>query len=179
MNFNWIFLNPINALGHSNSLYSIKDYFLLNPEFAIDQRDQETWDSLRRFIQKAHDKNLKVMVDLVINHTAIDMVSKHPHWYVKKWVLVSKSGDLPVKIFEPANVKDLSSEFLDSPESNPPEYDLEKYPSSDYVLKYQIAHPYAIDPANSSNVTIWRDLAKLNYHSAETYPGPPSLPQRP
>ena len=31
MGFNWIFINPIQFPGRSGSLYSIKDYFRLNP----------------------------------------------------------------------------------------------------------------------------------------------------
>ncbi len=34
MGFNWIYVNPINYVGFSGSLYSIKDYFKLNPRFA-------------------------------------------------------------------------------------------------------------------------------------------------
>ena len=32
MGFNWIFVNPVQRPGKSGSLYSIADYFELNPD---------------------------------------------------------------------------------------------------------------------------------------------------
>lgn len=37
MGFNWIFINPVQRPGSSGSLYSINDYFDLNP-ILIDKR---------------------------------------------------------------------------------------------------------------------------------------------
>ena len=31
MGFDWVFVNPIQKLGRSGSLYSIADYFAINP----------------------------------------------------------------------------------------------------------------------------------------------------
>ena len=36
MGFDWIFVNPIQKPGRSGSLYSIADYFQINPRF-VDQ----------------------------------------------------------------------------------------------------------------------------------------------
>ena len=33
MGFDWIFVNPIQKPGQSRSLYSIADYFRINPRF--------------------------------------------------------------------------------------------------------------------------------------------------
>ena len=33
MGFDWVFVNPIQQLGASRSLYSIADYFRVNPAF--------------------------------------------------------------------------------------------------------------------------------------------------
>jgi starch synthase (maltosyl-transferring) len=115
MGFTWIFLNPIHTPGMSGSLYAVKDYFGLNPLFHPSRgRDPEA--ALAHFLKEATRRNLKVMMDLVINHTAIDspLVSEHPEWYAKD---------------EAGNIK----------------------------------HPGAIDPADATKVTVWGDLAELEY----------------
>ena len=33
MEFDWLFINPINLSGFSGSLYSIKDYYAIDPRF--------------------------------------------------------------------------------------------------------------------------------------------------
>src|SRR6056297_2494187 len=87
MGFNWIYLNPINYPGFSGSLYSIKDHFTLNSKFAVDERDAKTWNSFKEFVKIAHEKDIKIMMDLVINHTAIDAVaeSKDQKIFKKSW----------------------------------------------------------------------------------------------
>ena len=79
MEFDWVFVNPVNYSGFSGSLYSIKDYFKLNPLFALDESDEISWGSLKTFITKCHAYGLKFMIDLVFNHTAIDsqLISEH------------------------------------------------------------------------------------------------------
>ena len=84
MGFTWIFLNPIHTPGLSGSLYAVKDYFGLNPLF-YPQPGKDPEAALVHFLRAAARRNLKVMMDLVINHTAIDspLVAKHPEWYAK------------------------------------------------------------------------------------------------
>jgi starch synthase (maltosyl-transferring) len=84
MGFNWVFLNPIHPPGLSGSLYAVKDYFGINPLFHPESgEDPEA--ALERFLQAAERRGLKVMLDLVINHTAIDapLVEEHPAWYAR------------------------------------------------------------------------------------------------
>ncbi len=84
MGFTWIYLNPIHTPGLSGSLYAVKDYFGINPLFyPEDGRDPEA--ALAHFLKEAARRGLKVMLDLVINHTAIDsnLVEEHPEWYAK------------------------------------------------------------------------------------------------
>ena len=115
MGFTWIFLNPIHTPGLSGSLYAVKDYFGINPLFhPASGRDPEA--ALARFNKEAGRRGLQVMLDLVINHTAIDspLVAQHPEWYAK-----DENG--------------------------------------------KIKHPGAIDPADARKVTVWGDLAELEY----------------
>lgn len=81
MGFTWVFINPIHYSGFSGSLYSIKDYYAYHLSVSPEGEDAET--ALRDFIGQAHSRGLRVMVDYVINHTAIDsiLVDRHPDWY--------------------------------------------------------------------------------------------------
>jgi starch synthase (maltosyl-transferring) len=82
MRFNWVYVNPFHAPGYSGSLYSIKDYYRLNPFFRGSSGDSDD-ELLKRFVDAAHAAGLAVMMDLVVNHTARDsaLVADHSHWY--------------------------------------------------------------------------------------------------
>lgn len=83
MKFNWVYINPVQYPGFSGSLYSIKDYYRYNPLF-LDESSSLTGDEqFKQMCTEAHKRGLKVIMDLVINHTAIDsvLVDTHPKWY--------------------------------------------------------------------------------------------------
>ena len=82
MGFNWVFLNPFHYPGFSGSLYAVKDYYRLHPMFQGKSR-QSPDALLRRFVKTAHAHGLRVMMDLVINHTSKDavLVDDHPEWF--------------------------------------------------------------------------------------------------
>ncbi len=84
MGFDWIFVNPIHQPGSSGSLYSIADYFQLNPLLIAPDSPLKPEEQLQRTIQAAADLGLSVMVDLVINHCAADseLAKQHPDWFV-------------------------------------------------------------------------------------------------
>ena len=72
-------IHPIGQLNKKGSLgcpYSIRDYRAVNPEYGA-------LDDFTRLVQKAHALNLKVMIDVVYNHTAHDsvLVSEHPEYF--------------------------------------------------------------------------------------------------
>ena len=115
MGFDWIYLNPFHYPGFSGSLYAVKDYFAFNPRL-LEDVEGDPFQALGHFCRLAEAKDMAVMMDLVINHTASDalLVAEHPQWYAR----------------------------------NP-----------DGALK----HPCAIDPADSRRVTVWGDLAELEF----------------
>jgi starch synthase (maltosyl-transferring) len=82
MEFDWLFVNPINLSGFSGSLYSIKDYYAIDPRF-IDPAAGPQDSQLRQMIADARGLGLRVMMDFVINHTAFDspLLTEHPTWY--------------------------------------------------------------------------------------------------
>ncbi|MDK2982056.1 MAG: hypothetical protein PWQ55_2403 [Chloroflexota bacterium] len=72
-------IHPIGQLKRKGTLgcpYSIADYFSVNPAYG-------TLEDFKALIQQAHKLGLKVMLDVVYNHTAHDAVllQEHPGWY--------------------------------------------------------------------------------------------------
>jgi alpha-amylase len=63
-----IWLMPINP-SPSYHKYDVTDYYAIHPEYG-------TMDDFKNFIKEAHERNIKVVIDLVINHTA----KAHP-WF--------------------------------------------------------------------------------------------------
>lgn len=86
MGFNWIFVNPIQYPGFSGSLYSLKDYFAFNPLFLDEDAAASPEQQCRDMIQSADALGLSMMVDLVINHCAVDspLIEEHPEWFAFK-----------------------------------------------------------------------------------------------
>jgi starch synthase (maltosyl-transferring) len=85
MGFDWVFVNPIQQLGASRSLYSIADYFRVNPAFLDAQSPASSEEQTRQMLAQGRAAGLKVMIDLVINHCAIDsrLTREHPDWFVR------------------------------------------------------------------------------------------------
>ncbi|MBN2153293.1 MAG: alpha-amylase [Candidatus Lokiarchaeota archaeon] len=152
MGFDWVYVNPLNYTGFSGSLYSIKEFYKFNPLFAPEGIDDpHSWEPLRAFIRSSHERGLKFMYDLVINHTSIDspLVEEHRNWYVIKSVVVRKSDGkviLQNPIDEPASTRHFNEK--------------------NYTIEERVAHPCAIDPADSRKVTIWGDLAEIDNRSS-------------
>ena len=82
MGFDWVFVNPFHLPGQSGSLYAVKDYYRLHPTLRGDS-DRSDDERLKAFTDAASDAGIAVMMDLVVNHTAIDsdLVTEHPDWY--------------------------------------------------------------------------------------------------
>jgi 1,4-alpha-glucan branching enzyme len=81
-----VWLMPIHPIGEKNrkgplgSPYAVRDYFAVNPAYG-------TLDDLKRFVERAHELGLRVILDWVANHTAWDnpLVTQHPEWYSTDW----------------------------------------------------------------------------------------------
>jgi len=84
MGFNAIYLNPINKIGSSGSLYSIDDYFDWNKEVMGDVSKEEGEKELKAYLKKCKELGMHVFYDLVVNHTAFDsrLVKEHDDWYL-------------------------------------------------------------------------------------------------
>ncbi len=77
-----IWFMPIHPIGQKHKKgtlgcpYSISNYREINPEYG-------TKEDFAKLIAKAHTLGLRVMIDVVYNHTAHDskLVLEHPDWY--------------------------------------------------------------------------------------------------
>lgn len=85
MDFDWIFVNPIQYPGFSGSLYSIKDYFRFNPILIDEESEKSPQEQIIATTKIAKELGLNMMVDLVINHCAVDsdLIKEYPEWF--KW----------------------------------------------------------------------------------------------
>ena len=65
-----------NRKGTLGSPYSISDYRAINPEYG-------TLADFQHFLAQAHEQGMRVMLDVVFNHTAHDslLVQDHPDWF--------------------------------------------------------------------------------------------------
>ena len=83
-----LYLTPIFAADF-NHKYATTDYFEIDPQFG----DK---DDLRELVQKAHDSNMKVILDGVFNHTGIhffafaDILKNQQNSAYKDWYLLTQ-----------------------------------------------------------------------------------------
>ena len=60
-------LGRLKAKGSIGSPYAVRDYYAVNPDYG-------TKEDFRRLVEGAHTRGLKVIIDIVANHTAWDSV---------------------------------------------------------------------------------------------------------
>jgi len=86
MGFDWVFINPVQRLGASRSLYSISDYFSFNPALMDPASGASADEQFRQMTERARTLGLKAMIDLVINHCAIDapLTRENRDWFVQQ-----------------------------------------------------------------------------------------------
>ena len=109
LGFDIICLTPIHPIGslarkgRLGSPYSIRDYRAVDPALG-------TMEDLRRFLAAAHALGLKVLMDVVFNHTSRDSVllQQHPQWFLK-----DPSGNPMCKVADWSDVSDLDHSHAD------------------------------------------------------------------
>lgn len=76
-----LWLMPIHPIGQEKkkgtigSPYAVRDYYAINPDYG-------TKEDLRRLVSEAHRRRMKVIIDIVANHTSWDSVlMKKPEFY--------------------------------------------------------------------------------------------------
>src|SRR5699024_4465555 len=80
-----IWLMPIHPIGEemrkgiAGSPYAIADYRDVNPEYG-------TMEEFENLVKAIRDNGMKVMIDVVLNHTSPDsvLVKEHPEWFFRR-----------------------------------------------------------------------------------------------
>lgn len=99
-----LWLMPIHPVGKEKrkgtlgSPYSIQDYYGINPEFG-------TLEDFQRLVRSTHAQGMKIVIDLVANHTSWDsrMFREHPEWFTK-----DSSGNFVPPVADWSDVVDLN-----------------------------------------------------------------------
>jgi cyclomaltodextrinase / maltogenic alpha-amylase / neopullulanase len=100
---NILWLMPIHPVGQEKkkgtigSPYAVRDYYAINPDYGRKE-------DLRRLVSESHKRGMKVIIDIVANHTSWDSVMmKQPDFYTR-----DKSGSIIPPVPDWADVADLN-----------------------------------------------------------------------
>ncbi|HEV2912495.1 MAG TPA: alpha-amylase family glycosyl hydrolase [Pyrinomonadaceae bacterium] len=100
---NVLWLMPIHPIGQEKkkgsigSPYAVRDYYEINPDYG-------NKEDLRRLVSEAHRRGMKVIIDIVANHTSWDSVMmKEPDFYTR-----DASGRILAPVPDWADVADLN-----------------------------------------------------------------------
>lgn len=85
MGFEWVYINPIHVPNESGCIYSIADYFHINPILLNSDDSRSGENQFRAIADYAKKLGLQMMADLVINHCAADspLTIDHPEWFMR------------------------------------------------------------------------------------------------
>jgi glycosidase len=121
-----LWLMPIHPIGQVKkkgtigSPYAVKDYYAINPDYG-------TKADLRKLVTETHKRGMKIIIDIVANHTAWDSVMmKNPAFYTK-----NDKGEIIPPVPDWADVADLN---YDNPELRKYMIDMLKFWIRDYDL---------------------------------------------
>lgn len=97
-------IHPIGVVarkGGVGSPYSIKDYRTINPDYG-------TMDDFKELLTKAHSLGLKVIMDIVFNHTSRDSILsiEHPEWFYHK-----PNGEFANRVGDWSDITDFKFEY--------------------------------------------------------------------
>lgn len=113
-----VYLLPIHKIGQKQKKgnlgcpYSIQDYRSINPEYG-------TLEDFKNLIAAIHEKGMKLMIDVVYNHTSYDSVllETHPEYFYKneKGEFANRVGDWwDITDFDYSQDKGLWDELIDT-----------------------------------------------------------------
>jgi cyclomaltodextrinase / maltogenic alpha-amylase / neopullulanase len=92
-------IGKLKAKGTVGSPYAVQDFYAINPDYG-------TKDDLKRLVSEAHKRGLKVIIDIVANHTAWDSVMMK----MKGFHTTNDKGEIIPPVPDWADVADLNYE---------------------------------------------------------------------
>lgn len=98
-----LYFLPIHPIGKKarkgtkGSPYSIVDYYQIDPSYG-------TLEEFKKLIEKAHELDMKVMIDIVFNHTSRDSVLVHEH---PEWFYHNEKGEFANRVGDWSDITDL------------------------------------------------------------------------
>ncbi len=98
-----LYLLPIHPIGKKDKKgdlgcpYSIQNYREVNPEYG-------TIEDFKALIEATHEQGMKLMIDVVYNHTSRDsyLLSCHPEWFYK-----DNNGEFKNRVGDWSDITDL------------------------------------------------------------------------
>lgn len=90
-------IGKLKAKGTVGSPYAVRDFYAVNPDYG-------TKDDLKRLIGAAHKRGMKVIIDIVANHTAWDSVMMK----MKGFHTTNEQGEVIPPVPDWADVADLN-----------------------------------------------------------------------
>ncbi|RMG61264.1 MAG: alpha-amylase [Calditrichaeota bacterium] len=146
---------PIGQAGRKGSLgspYSVRDYRAVNPELGSEA-------DFRALVNEIHRRGMKVILDIVPNHSANDhpFMATHPDWFMR-----DEQGNFTREVPEWSDVTDLN---YDNPELRAYMKETLLY----WVREFDI-DGYRCDVAGMVPLDFWRDaLAALKAEKPDIY----------
>ncbi len=116
-------IHPIGQLkkkGTIGSPYAVRDYYAINPDYG-------TADDLKRLVVESHRRGMKVIIDIVANHTSWDSVMMK----TKGFYTTNEKGEIVPPVPDWADVADLN---YDNPELRKYMIEMLKYWVRDFDL---------------------------------------------
>lgn len=152
-----VYLTPVFE-APSNHKYDTIDYRKVDPHFG----DAKT---LKKLVDAAHDKGIRIVLDAVFNHTSVDFhpfkdivkhgeKSRYKHWY--------HIYDYPVRIEEGNPNYDTFGFFASMPKLNTANPEVKHYllGVAEYWLKEVGIDGWRLDVANEIDHSFWRDFRR-------------------
>lgn len=145
LGFNGIWLMPIHP-SDSYHKYDVNDYFAVDPSYG-------TMDDLEELIEECHKRNIRIILDLVLNHTGIN----HPSF--------NKSASIHQKYL---NGQSLTEEeerwhdyysFYDTKEDIPGNVGYQKVAGRDFY--YECNFSSSMPELNLDNSLVQEDIQKI------------------
>lgn len=142
-----LWLMPVHPIGEKfrkgsyGSPYAVRDYYAINPDYG-------TKEDLARLVSEAHKRGLKVIMDIVANHTAWDSVlMAHPEFYKH-----GPNGNIIPPVPEWTDVAGLNYENAD----------LRKYMIAmlEYWIKQADVDGFRCDVASMVPTTFWEEARR-------------------